>query len=102
MKIYTYTVQQDIIQFRKHAFIADDDDQAKAFIADLRERLLATGEAEAISGPIELNQSSLIELIVPVNLTGKPYRFKEFKCEIEEDPDRKSWHKRWEGEDDYV
>lgn len=91
MKIYVYTIQHDLIHFNKRAFIADNNKQANEYIAHLCERLLATGEAEAISGPFELNSTNLIGLLVPTNISGKPYRFKEFKCEIEEDPERKSW-----------
>lgn len=91
MKIYVYTIQHDLIHFNKRAFIADNNKQANEYIAHLRERLLATGEAEAISGPFELNSTNLIDLLVPANISGKPYRFKEFKCEIEEDLERKSW-----------
>ena len=91
MKIYVYTIQHDLIHFNKRAFIADNNKQANEYIAHLRERLLATGEAEAISGPFELNSTNLIDLLVPTNISGKPYRFKGFKCEIEEDSDRKSW-----------
>lgn len=91
MKIYVYTIQHDLIHFNKRAFIADNNKQANEYIAHLRERLLATGEAEAISGPFELNSTNLIDLLVPTNISGKPYRFKEFKYEIEEDPERKSW-----------
>ena len=91
MKIYVYTIQHDLIHFNKRAFIADNGKQANEYIAHLRERLLATGEAEAISGPFELNSTNLIDLLVPTNISGKPYRFKEFKYEIEEDPERKGW-----------
>lgn len=91
MKIYVYTIQHDLIHFNKRTFIADSDKQANEYIFHLRERLLATGEAEAISGPFELNSTNLIDLLVPTNISGKPYRFKEFKYEIEEDPERKGW-----------
>ena len=91
MKIYVYTIQHDLIHFNKRAFIADNDKQANEYIFHLRERLLATGEAEAISGPFELNSTNLIDLLVPTNISGKPYRFKEFKYEIEEDSERKGW-----------
>ena len=60
MKIYVYTIQHDLIHFNKRTFIADNDKQANEYSAHLRERLLATGEAEVISGPFELNSTNLI------------------------------------------
>lgn len=50
MKIYVYTIQHDLIHFNKRTFIADNDKQANEYIFHLRERLLATGEAEALAG----------------------------------------------------
>lgn len=91
MKIYVYTIQHDLIHFKQCAIIAEDDKQAYEYVNSLRERLLATGEAEAIAGPLEFTSSSLISTLIPRNITGKPYHFKEFKCEIEEDSERKSW-----------
>ena len=79
MKIYVYTIQHDLIHFNK-----------RAFIAHLRERLLATGEAEVISGPFELNSTNLIDLLVPTNISGKPYNFTKFKYRIEE-ANRRTW-----------
>ena len=91
MKIYVYTIQRDLIHFDNRTFIADNDKQANEYILYLRNRLSTTREGVAISGPFELNSTNLIDLLVPTNISGKPYRFKEFKCEIEEDSDRKSW-----------
>lgn len=90
MKIYVYTVQHDLIHFDKHTFIADSDKQANEYILHLRERLLATGEAEAISGPYQLNCANLIDLLVPTNISGKPYEFTKFDYKIKE-ANRKSW-----------
>ena len=90
MKIYVYTVQHDLIHFDKHTFIADSDKQANEYILHLRERLLATGEAEAISGPYQLNCANLIDLLVPTNISGKPYEFTKFNYKIKE-ANRKSW-----------
>ena len=84
MKIYVYTVQHDLIHFDKHTFIADSDKQANEYILHLRERLLATGEAEAISGPYQLNCANLIDLLVPTNISGKPYEITKFNYKIEE------------------
>lgn len=90
MKIYVYTVQHDLIHFDKHTFIADSDKQANQYILHLRERLLATGEAEAISGPYPLNCANLIDLLVPTNISGKPYEITKFNYKIKE-VNRKSW-----------
>lgn len=90
MKIYVYTVQHDLIHFNKHTFIADSDKQANEYILHLRERLLATGEAEAISGPYQLNCANLIDLLVPTNISDKPYEFTKFNYKIKE-ANRKSW-----------
>lgn len=90
MKIYVYTVQHDLIHFDKHTFIADSDKQANQYILHLRERLLATGEAEAISGPYQLNCANLIDLLVPTNISGKLYEITKFDYKIKE-ANRKSW-----------
>lgn len=90
MKIYVYTVQHDLIHFDKHTFIADSDKQANEYILHLRERLLATGEAEAISGPYQLNCANLIDLLVPTNISGKPYEITKFNYKIEE-RNQKNW-----------
>ena len=90
MKIYVYTIQHDLIHFDKRTFIADSDKQANEYILHLRERLLATGEAEAISGPYQLNCANLIDLLVPTNISGKPYEFTKFDYKIKE-ANRKSW-----------
>ena len=90
MKIYVYTIQHDLIHFNKRTFIADNNKQANEYIAHLRERLLATGEAEVISGPFELNSTNLIDLLVPTNISGKPYNFTKFKYRIEE-ANRRTW-----------
>lgn len=90
MKIYVYTIQHDLIHFDKRTFIADNDKQANEYILHLRERLLATGEAEAISGPYQLNCANLIDLLVPTNISGKPYEFTKFDYKIKE-ANRKSW-----------
>lgn len=90
MKIYVYTIQHDLIHFDKRTFIADSDKQANQYILHLRERLLATGKAEAISGPYKLNCANLIDLLVPTNISGKPYEFTKFDYKIKE-ANRKSW-----------
>lgn len=90
MKIYVYTIQHDLIHFDKRTFIADNDKQANEYILHLRERLLATGEAEAISGPYKLNSANLIDLLVPTNISGKPYEITKFDYKIKE-ANRKSW-----------
>lgn len=90
MKIYVYTIQRDLIHFDKYTFIADNDKQANEYIFYLRDRLSTTKEGVAIHGPYELDYANLIDLLVPTNISGKPYNFTKFKYKIEE-ANRRTW-----------
>lgn len=90
MKMYIYYVNQGM-EFTKQVIIAENDAQAKAYVDNLIRTALANGESTGFTGPMEFNAGFMMDCLVPKNISNKPYRIKEFKCEIEEDTERKSW-----------
>lgn len=90
MKIYVYYIKYGTLTFEKRALIAEDYEQADEYLRQMRSQMVAVGDYAMVTGPFELNDNFLVDFLVPKNITGKKYQFKEFKYDLEEKPDQKS------------
>mgnify|MGYP004514855303 CR=1 FL=1 len=90
MKIYVYYIKYGALTFEKRALIAEDFKQADEYICQMRRKMVVEGDYAMITGPFELNDNFLVDFLVPKNISGKKYQFKEFRCELEEKPDQKT------------